>query len=170
MFKKRPVIFILKNLNMLHRNIKQFTSILLLGTAILFISFPAWGNSHSPVGRWKTIDDKTGKPKGVIEIWETRGVLYGKIIETFEKPEDGKPQICDKCDGALKNAPILGLRIIWDMRKDGSAWTGGWILDPDNGKIYRAKMSLLGDDRELKVRGYIGFSFIGRSQIWQRIK
>jgi len=160
----------LKKLNILQRIFKQFTGVLLLGTAILFLSFPAGAKSNSPAGSWKTIDDKTGEPKGVVEIWEEKGVLYGKIIETVEKPKDGKPKICDKCEGALKNAPILGLRIIWNLKKDGSEWNGGWILDPDNGKIYRAKMSLLNDGSELEVRGYIGFSFIGRSQVWKRVE
>ncbi|MBI4548525.1 MAG: DUF2147 domain-containing protein, partial [Ignavibacteriae bacterium] len=126
-------------------------------------------NNHSPVGNWETIDE-AGKVTGVVKIWEERGVLYGKILETTDKPKDGKPKICDKCEGALKNAPILGLRIIWNMRKDGSEWNGGRILDPDNGKIYRSKMSLLNGGRKLEVRGYIGFSFIGRSQIWQRVE
>lgn len=153
----------------MHRNIKQFTSVLLLGTAILFLSLPALAKSNSPTGKWKTIDDN-GKPTGVIEIWEEKDILYGKIIETFKKPENNKPKLCEKCEGALKNAPILGLRIIWDMKKDGSEWNGGRILDPDNGKIYRSKMSLLGDGRELEVRGYIGFSFIGRSQVWKRVE
>ena len=152
----------------MHRNIKRFASILLLVTAILLLSLPANALTNSPAGRWKPIDDN-GKPTGVIEIWEEKGVLYGKILETVDKPKDGKPKLCEKCEGALKNAPILGLKIIWNLKKDGSEWNGGWILDPDNGKIYRAKMSLLNDGSELEVRGYIGFSFIGRSQIWHRM-
>ena len=153
----------------MNRNIKLFTSIILLIAALLFLSLPSWAKSNSPIGKWKTIDDN-GKPSGVIEIWEEKGVLYGKILETIDKPKDGKPKLCEKCEGVLKNAPIIGLRIIWDMKKDGSEWNGGRILDPDNGKIYRSKISLLNNGKKLEVRGYIGFSFIGRSQIWQRLE
>ena len=151
------------------KNIKQFTGILFLATAILFVAFPALAKINSPEGNWKTIDDN-GKPTGAVQIWEEKGVFYGKIIDTIKKPKDGKPLLCDKCEGSLMNSPILGLRIIWDLKKDSSEWNGGWILDPDNGKIYRAKMPLSNDGSELEVRGYIGFSFIGRSQIWKRVE
>src|SRR3972149_813893 len=105
----------------MHRNIKRFASILLLVTAILLLSLPANALTNSPAGRWKTIDDD-GKPTGAVQIWEEKGVYYGKIIDTVKKPKDGKPLLCDKCKGALRNAPILGLRIIWDLKKDGSEW------------------------------------------------
>ena len=125
---------------------------------------------HSPVGRWKTFDDETGEAKAIVEIWEEDGVLYGRVVQTLQETEDGKPHICEKCEGELKGVPVVGLRIIWDMERRGGGWEGGRILDPENGKIYRTKMSLNDAGKALKVRGFIGISLLGRTQIWQRVE
>lgn len=115
----------------------------------------------SPVGKWKTIDDETGKPKSVVQIWEENGRLYGRILELIN-PSTPNP-ICDKCEGKRKDQPIEGMTILWDMHKDGETWKDGKILDPKKGKIYDCKLWLEGD--KLKVRGYVGIFF--RTQTWQ---
>ncbi len=118
------------------------------------------------VGKWKTIDDKTHKAKSVILIYKkSNGQYYGKIVKLFKKPgEDPNPK-CDKCKGKLHNKPILGMVILTGLKKKGkNLWDGGKILDPESGNVYDVKMWLEGG--KLHVRGYIGWSLIGRSQVW----
>lgn len=122
--------------------------------------------SSSPVGLWKTIDDATNEPRAIVEIKEVDGKLTGKIIKTF--PKEGDKTECTECSGDKKNKPIVGLEIIWDLKNDGDEWNGGQILDPKNGKIYKAKLSLIENGEKLKVRGFIGFSLLGRTQVWLR--
>jgi len=122
---------------------------------------------QSPVGTWKTIDDETGKEKSYVEIYEKDGKLYGKVAKILTKgKEDAK---CDKCSGALKNKPIQGMVILYDLKKSGNEWTGGKILDPNSGKEYKATVKLNGKDK-LDVRGYVGISLVGRTQTWVKVK
>lgn len=121
----------------------------------------------TPVGTWKTIDDKTGQAKALVQITDSGGKLEGKIIKIL-KSDDGPNPVCKECDGERKNKPVEGMTILWGLSKDGDEWNGGQILDPKNGKIYKAKLSLDDGGRKLNVRGYIGFSLMGRSQVWQR--
>jgi len=122
----------------------------------------------TPVGRWKTIDDASGKPKSIVAIWEEDGKLYGKVLELLDpKPDDPDPK-CTKCQGDLKDQPIRGMRILWDMKKSGSDYSGGRILDPNNGKTYRCYLALVDGGKKLKVRGFIGLALLGRTQTWLR--
>jgi uncharacterized protein (DUF2147 family) len=121
----------------------------------------------SPVGTWKTIDDKTHQPKSLVQITEQNGVLEGKVIKVLQS-DDGPNPVCKACDGERKDKPIEGMTIIWGLKQDGDSWSGGKILDPHEGKIYKVKLSLDDSGQKLDVRGYIGFSLIGRSQTWQR--
>ena len=121
----------------------------------------------TPVGTWKNIDDTTGQAMALIQITESGGKLEGKIIKVL-KSDDGPNPVCKACDGERKNKPVEGMTILWGLSKDGDEWNGGQILDPKNGKIYKAKMSLDDGGLKLNVRGYIGFSLMGRSQVWQR--
>lgn len=136
---------------------------LLLG----FLLCCQWSFSQTILGRWKTIDDETGKEKGIVEIYEVKGKVYGKIIEILEV--EHRKRKCTKCEGADKDKPILGLVIIKGLTKNGDVYDGGKIIDPKNGKSYRCKISLNGSDK-LTVRGYIGISLFGRSQTWIRQK
>ena len=120
--------------------------------------------AQSPVGVWKTVDDETGKAQSHIELYEKDGKLYGKIVDLLADPKDSR---CDKCKGKKKDQPIIGMEILWDLKKDGKAWEDGTILDPANGKTYTAKVWLDSKDK-LKVRGYIGFVY--RTQTWHRVK
>lgn len=123
--------------------------------------------SQTVVGKWKTIDDETGKAKSVVEIYEKSGKIYGKVIEILETDEKNK--VCKECSGDDKNKPILGITVIKGLRKDGEEYNDGEILDPKNGKLYKCFITLEGSDK-LKVRGYIGFSLLGRTQYWYRVK
>lgn len=134
---------------------------------LFFILFFQISFGQTVTGKWKTIDDQTGKEKGIVEIFELKGKLYGKIIEIFE--HDKKHLKCEKCDDEDKNKPILGLTIIKGLIKNGSGYDSGRITDPKNGKSYHCKMTLDGKDK-LIVRGYIGISLFGRSQTWIRHK
>ena len=122
----------------------------------------------SPVGLWRTIDDNTGQPKGLVRIHEVDGQLEGKVEKAFPKPGEDPAPKCDKCDGARRNQPVLGMTILWGLTKQGDEYQGGEIIDPESGKIYRAKMKLTDGGKKLEVRGFIGISLLGRSQIWLR--
>ena len=122
----------------------------------------------SPIGLWKTIDDQSGKPRGLVRITETNGEYQGRVEKSFPKPgEDPYPK-CEKCEGPRHNQPVIGMTILWGLKKQGDEYQGAEILDPENGKIYRARMRLVDDGKKLDVRGFIGFSLFGRSQIWLR--
>lgn len=137
--------------------------LLLLFSLILFVA--TYAVAQSPVGTWKTIDDETGLEKSYVEIYEQGGKLYGKILEVLQEEDKGK--LCDVCPGKKKNQPVDGLEILMGMKKDGDYWSGGKILDPKNGKVYKCYIELESDDK-LKVRGYIGFALLGRTQYWYR--
>ena len=122
----------------------------------------------SPVGLWRTIDDNTGQPKGLVRIREVDGQYDGKIEKAFPKPGEDPAPKCDKCDGARHNQPVLGMTILWGLTQQGDEYQGGEILDPESGKIYRVKMKLTDGGKKLEVRGFIGISLLGRSQIWLR--
>jgi uncharacterized protein (DUF2147 family) len=123
-------------------------------------------SANDILGKWKTIDDETGEVKSIVEIYEKNGKYYGKVIQIMNKArQDAK---CDKCTGSKKNKPVLGLEIIVDMKKDDDEFTGGKILDPESGKEYKCNISFETKNK-LKVRGYIGFSLIGRTQYWHKI-
>ncbi len=120
----------------------------------------------SPVGRWKTFDDKTGQARALVRIYEQNGKLFGRIDQTF-KP-GGDARVCAPCTDDRKGQPIVGLVIIRNMKQDGDEYNGGDILDPESGSVYRCKMHLEQNGARLVLRGYIGFSFLGRSQTWER--
>lgn len=118
-------------------------------------------------GKWKSIDDKTGEVKSIVEITERGSKLYGKIIKIFPKPNEDQDPVCTKCpnEDDRYNKKILGMEIIRDMKKDDDEYAGGHILDPEVGKIYRCKLWI--EEGTLKVRGYLGPFF--RTQTWQRV-
>lgn len=121
----------------------------------------------SPVGKWKTFDDKTGRAKSIVQIFEREGKLQAKVLQLIDPPEPNPT--CNDCPGDSKGKPIIGLTILWDMRKAGGEWKGGKIMDPENGKVYNALLRLKEGDKKLEVRGFIGLALIGRSQIWTRL-
>lgn len=135
-------------------------------TAALIAITSAWADDASPVGLWKNIDDVTGKPAALIRISDNQGELQGTVEKVFyTTPQAPK---CTKCEGANKNQPIEGMLIVWGLKKDGDEYSGGSILDPSNGKVYRSKLQLTDGGRKMHVRGYIGTPLFGRSQTWIR--
>ncbi len=123
--------------------------------------------SQSVVGKWKTIDDETGKAISVVEIYERGGKIYGKVHDIID-PKD-RNKICSNCTGEDKDKPIIGLTVIKGLVKDGAEYNSGKILDPKYGRLYKCFITLESKDK-LKVRGYIGISLFGRTQYWHRIK
>lgn len=137
--------------------------------AAMFALPAAWAaQNDSPVGLWKTIDDASGKPKALVRITENQGVVQGRIEKLFREPgEDPNPK-CDKCEGANKDQPIIGMTILTGMKKDGDAYDGGHIIDPKDGAVYKSKITLTDGGKKLKMRGYIGMPMLGRTQVWVR--
>jgi uncharacterized protein (DUF2147 family) len=119
--------------------------------------------ADSPVGTWKTVDDKTGKVKSEVQIYEQGGKLFGKITSlTDPLDKQGKPRICTDCKGADKDKPIVGLVILKDLAPSKDRYKGGTILDPEDGKVYKAEMWM--EDGKLKVRGYLSLFY--KTQTW----
>lgn len=118
------------------------------------------------VGRWKTIDSDTGKPKSFVEISQgANGTITGRIVELIN-PSKPNP-VCDKCKDDRKNKPITGMEIIRGMKAEGDGeYAGGTILKPDEGKVYKSKMELMDGGKKLEVSGCI--AFICKSQTWIR--
>ena len=118
------------------------------------------------VGRWKTIDSETGKPKSFVEITQAaNGTISGRIVDLIN-PSKPNPT-CDKCKDDRRNKPITGMEIIRGMKPDGAnAWSGGTILKPDEGKVYKSKMQLLDGGKKLEVSGCV--AFICKEQVWVR--
>ncbi len=141
-----------------------------LGLAVAaFLSIaPAFAADSSPVGLWKNIDDKTGKPKALIRVTETNGVLQGQIEKLFREPNEDQNPNCEKCNDARKGKPVIGMVIMTNLKKDGDEYNGGQILDPDDGETYKCKLHLTDGGKKLSMRGYIGVPMLGRSQVWVR--
>ncbi len=137
-------------------------------TLLIFTLFLAVASySQSITGNWKTIDDETGKEKSIVEIYESDGKIYAKILKLLDKSQENK--ICDNCKGANKNKPLKGMVIINGLKKDGKEWNDAKILDPKTGTEYKCYITLE-EPNKLKVRGYMGFALLGRTQYWYRVK
>lgn len=132
---------------------------------LLFLFLPFIMVAQSVTGTWKTIDDVTGNEKSIVEIYEEDGKIYAKVLKLLTPGDENK--VCDKCSGDNKDKPIAGMTVINGLSKDGDEWNGGTILDPKNGKEYKCYI-VFENDNKLKIRGYIGFSLIGRTQYWYR--
>jgi uncharacterized protein (DUF2147 family) len=123
--------------------------------------------AQSPIGVWKTIDDKTGQAKSHVEIYQKDGKIHAKVVKLLLKPNDTK---CEKCSGARKNKPIVGMDIMWGLTKSSDYWKKGTIFDPESDTEYGCSIWFeSGKTDELKVRGY-HWSGIYRTQTWYRVK
>jgi uncharacterized protein (DUF2147 family) len=143
---------------------QYFTQFLCIHLFIL----PSLAMAMNPTGLWESKDEKTGKKRAIIQMSMANSELQGKLIRIFKEPND--TGMCSRCPGAFKDKPIQGLTFAWGLKPTGdNSWGEGHILDPKSGKIYRAKMSLK-DDNHLLVRGYLGISLLGRTQVWERVK
>lgn len=134
----------------------------------LVLATAAYAADTTPVGTWTQVDDATGKPKSIIEITQQPdGALQGVVKQVLFSNQGTHP-ICDKCEGERHNQPVDGMVVMWDVKQDGAAWGGGKILDPNNGKTYKVKLTLTDNGQKLDVRGYIGMPMLGRTQTWLR--
>lgn len=150
---KRPAGFIVPTL----------TAIALIG-----LSTHASAQNVSPEGRWRTIDDNTHQTKSIVAIRIVNGEAEGAVEKVFVPPAKEEAPQCDGCPGEFAGKPIVGMRIMWGLKKSGDEWTEGRVFDPDAKKIYRCKLRVVDAGRKLEVRGFIGFSLIGRTQTWVR--
>jgi uncharacterized protein (DUF2147 family) len=138
-----------------------------IAACLLLSSAIAWAATDTPVGTWQQVDDETGKVKSIIQITDNNGELQAKVLQVLIS-EDGPHPVCKKCDGDKKDQPIEGMTIMWGVHKDGDVWDGGKILDPKSGTVYKVKLSMADGGQKLDVHGYVGFSLLGRSQVWLR--
>jgi uncharacterized protein (DUF2147 family) len=134
----------------------------------LMVAAQAFAATDTPVGTWTQVDDATGRPKSIIEITRLPdGTLQG-VVKQVLFSDQGTHPICDKCEGGRHDKPVVGMTIMWGVKRDGDVWNGGQILDPHIGKTYKVRLKLADGGRKLDVRGYIGFPLLGRSQVWLR--
>ena len=129
---------------------------------------PAWGQASTPAGLWQTVSDKTGQPAGLVRVVEVDGEYIGTVVAVLSPPAPDANPLCNLCQGDLKDKPIVGMIILRGVRRSGDTYSTGQILDPDEGEVYKCRITLLDEGRKLEVRGFIGIPLLGRSQTWVR--
>ena len=141
-----------------------------IALALSLLSLNVWAKELSPVGYWKTIDDVTGQPKSIVQIYEAPNhALKGKVVRLFKDPE----RLCTACEGEQHNKPIVGLQVMNQLKRSAenkNEWIGGDILDPKSGKMYHCSIKISEKGQQLNVRGYIGLPLFGRTQTWVRVE
>jgi uncharacterized protein (DUF2147 family) len=120
---------------------------------------------QAAVGGWQVVHND-GKPGGQVEIYLVNGKLFGKVTQLVPGRQPG--DLCNLCSGELKNQPLIGMVIFRNFSPDGDVWDGGTVVDPENGKIYKGKVWTVGQDK-LSMRGFVGFSLLGRTETWTRL-
>ncbi|MCB2017074.1 MAG: DUF2147 domain-containing protein [Hydrogenophaga sp.] len=124
----------------------------------------------SPAGLWKTIDDDTKKEKSLVRISESNGVFSGRIEKLLD-PETKQDAVCEDCSDERKGKPVLGMTILRNLKQnveDKAIFDGGDVLDPKNGKVYRARLRPVDGGKKLEMRGYVGPFY--RTQVWLRVE
>lgn len=140
----------------------------LVGFMLLCAAEAACSQTQSPVGLWKTLSDKQGEAESLVRIIEVNGELQGRVEKIFSPPAPSANPLCEECKGELKNKPVVGMKILKGLHREGNAYTGGEILDPDEGESYKCTVRVIDGGAKLEVHGYIGISLFGRTQTWLR--
>jgi uncharacterized protein (DUF2147 family) len=153
---------------------KKLLALSLLAASSLFAyadSTTSTDNANSIDGYWQTIDDKTGNPKGIMQIYSNENIVYGKVMGGYPINGVVPHQICTKCPSPFTNQPVTGMQIMWGLtyNTQDQQYEDGHILDPDSGSIYHVLLIPSNDNQTLKVHGYIGFPLLGRTQMCYRL-